>query len=114
MATAQTTDLINAILGAGGVGFLTMAYKGIKQYREGTWRRHDGAVADLEKWRKSADDARKHSDDDREWEAVQGRYWFQYSGDLEHVIRVDLGADHLPVKKPFPVRSTPAGNEATP
>ena len=106
MAGAASSDLLNALLGAGGLGFVAAVYKGIKDYREGTWRRRDGAVADLEKWRKSADAARRRADEDRDWEALQGQYWFARSGDLERVIRVHLGPEHLPTKEPFPVHAT--------
>lgn len=112
--TGASSDLLNALLGAGGVGFIAALWKGVKDYREGTWRRRDGAVADLENWRKSADAARKLSDDERDWEAIQGRYWFLRAGDLERVIRVDLGVDHLPVAEPFPARPAHLGIEATP
>ena len=106
MAGLASADLLNALLGAGGVGFVAAAYKWIKDYREGTWRRHDGAVADLEKWRKSADDARRSADDARSWEAAQGHYWYNRASDLERIIRVNLGADHLPPEEPFPVQPT--------
>ena len=98
------SDLLTALLGAGGVGFIGMAYKAVKDYREGTWKRRDGAVADLEKWRQSADDARHTAESDRDWEATQGRYYYNYSGDLERVIRVELGEPRLPIKPPFPIR----------
>ncbi len=99
MADAGTaSDFLNALLGAGGAAFLAAAYKGIKDYREGTWRRQDGAVADLEKWRRAADDA-------REWEAVQHQWWRGRAGTLEHVIRTSLGAEQLPPREePYPVR----------
>lgn len=95
--SVNVSDLLNALLGAGGVGFIAAAYKGVKDYRKGTWQRQDGAIADLEKWRKSADDA-------REWEQLQGEYWHNWAGTLEHVVRTELGPEALPVKEPYPVR----------
>ena len=92
-----TGDFLNLLLGAGGAGFLAAAYKGIKDFREGSWRRQDGAVADLERWRRTADDA-------REWETTMGEYWHARAGDLEHIIRTGMGAEAVPPSKPLPVR----------
>ena len=112
MADAITaTDLLTGLLGAGGLGFVAALYKGVKDYREGTWKRRDGAVADLEKWRVSSDDARRAAVCDRDWEAAQGRHWFTRAGDLEHVIRVELGPERIPVEHPFPVRQINIGSD---
>ena len=107
------TDLLTGLLGAGGLGFVAALYKGIKDYREGTWRRRDGAVADLEKWRVSSDNARKAAVSDRDWEAIQGRHWYTRAGDLEHVIRVELGPEKIPADQPFPIRDMHTGIEVT-
>ena len=93
----QTTDILNLLLGAGGIAFLTAVYKGIKDYREGTWKRRDGMVADLDKWREAADDA-------REWEAMQHQWWRDFAGRCVYVITTKLGPDALPPKEPYPVR----------
>ena len=100
MPTVVTSDLLNALLGAGGVGFMAALYRGVKDYREGTWRHRDGAVADLEKWRKSSDEA-------RQWEQIQGEYWHNWAADLEYIVRTKLGEGALPVKDPFPIRHEP-------
>jgi len=92
-----TGDFLNLLLGAGGAGFLAAAYKGIKDFREGSWRRQDGAVADLEKWRHTSDEA-------REWETTMGEYWRSRAGDFEHVIRTGMGPEFVPPAPPLPVR----------
>jgi hypothetical protein len=96
-AEASTIDLLNIVLGAGGVGFVYACAKVITAWREGTWRRKDSAVADLEKWRRDADDA-------REWEAVQHEWWRQWAGRLEYTVTSQLGHGALPPKDPYPQR----------
>lgn len=89
-------EILNLLLGAGGMAFIASLYKVIKDFREGTWRRHDTAVADLERWRKSADNA-------REWAEVQHQWWRERAGRLEYVILTKLGASELPTKEPYPI-----------
>lgn len=90
-----TTDWITALVGAGAAGTVAALYRGIKDYREGSWRRSDSAVADLERWRQQSDDA-------REWEALQHLWWRDYAGRLVFIIITKLGAEELPVKEPYP------------
>jgi hypothetical protein len=98
MATpSDTADIWNLLLGGGAVAFVTGLYKVWKDVREGTWRRQDTAIADLEKWRRDADDA-------REWEALQHQWWRNRAGRLEYIILTLLGPDKLPKSEPYPVR----------
>lgn len=91
------SEILNLLLGAGGVAFVAACYKVVKDYREGTWRRQDTAVADLERWRAAADDA-------REWAELQHQWWRYRAGRLEYVIMVNLGPDYIPPPEPYPVR----------
>lgn len=93
----ESNDLLNAFLGGGLVAFIAALYKVVEGWREGTWRRQDHAYADLEKWRKDADDA-------REWEALQHQWWRQRAGRLEWVILVNLGPEKVPPAEPYPTR----------
>jgi hypothetical protein len=94
---ASSVDVLNIVLGAGGVGFVYACAKVFTAWREGTWRRNDSAVADLEKWRKTADDA-------REWEAAQHAWWRQWAGRLEYTVTSRLGFEALPPKDQYPRR----------
>jgi hypothetical protein len=94
---ASTIDLLNIILGAGGIGFVYAMAKVFTAWREGTWRRNDSAVADLEKWRRDAND-------EREWEALQHQWWRGWAGRLEYRITSRLGPEALPEKEPYPTR----------
>jgi len=89
------SEWLNLILGGGFVATIGAVYKGLKEYREGSWRRKDSAVADLERWRKQSDDA-------REWEAVQHQWWRSWAGRLEYKITSTLGPEALPTKEPYP------------
>lgn len=91
------SEILNLLLGAGGVAFIAAVYKVVKDWREGTWRRQDDAVADLERWRSAADDA-------REWEAVQHQWWRAWAGRLEYVILTRLGSSELPRREPYPTK----------
>lgn len=93
----QTTDLLNIVLGAGGVGFLFAVAKVVTAWREGTWKRNDTAVADLERWRADAND-------EREWEALQHQWWRQWAGRLEYKIVSTLGHKALPEREPYPTK----------
>jgi hypothetical protein len=95
--TIDPTSILIALFSAGGVAFLTACYRAFRDWREGTWKRRDSAVADLEKWRRDADDA-------REWEALQHQWWRGRAGRLEYVILTNLGQDALPEKEPYPTR----------
>lgn len=95
MAAADSSQWINVLFGAGAAGTIGALYKGIKEFREGSWRRKDSAVADLERWRRQADDA-------REWEALQHQWWRDYAGRLVFVITSVLGPEKLPKKPPYP------------
>jgi hypothetical protein len=96
-SSQQASDILNIVLGAGGVGFLYACAKVFNSWREGTWRRNDTAVADLERWRATSDDA-------REWEALQHQWWRQWAGRLEYKITSTLGPEALPPKEPYPVK----------
>lgn len=79
---SQPTDFLQLLLGAGGVAFLTAVFKAFKEWREGSWRRRDAAVADLERWRDDNDNRRRTAEDERDG-------WRAYAGDLEHLLRVN-------------------------
>lgn len=93
----QTVDVLNLVLGAGGVTFFIACAKVFTAWREGTWKRNDSAVADLERWRKD-------SDREREWEAAQHSWWRQWAGRLEYKITSTMGYEALPPKEPYPVK----------
>jgi hypothetical protein len=93
----EASEVLNIVLGAGGVAFLYAVGKVVKDYREGSWRRNDTAVADLEKWRRDADDA-------REWCESQHQWWRSWAGRLEWVILTRLGPNALPKRDEYPVK----------
>lgn len=100
----KPSEILNLLLGAGFAGFLTAVYRVVKDWRQGTWRRQDTAIADLEKWRRDADDA-------REWAEAQHQWWRQRAGRLEYVIMVNLGPDYVVPPEPYPVRPDPDRKE---
>lgn len=91
------TEVINIVLGAGGVAFMTLATRFFIEWREGTWKHQDTAIDDLEKWRSDADDA-------REWAEIQHQWWRARAGRLEWVILVKLGPDYVPKAEPYPTK----------
>lgn len=98
-----TSDFIKLCLGAGGAGAITAGYKALKDFRDSSGKRSDGAVADLEKWRRNSDNARERSEARADYEAGMGRYWRDWAGTLEHVIRTSLPPEALPVQPPMPL-----------
>ena len=74
------SDVLQLLLGGGAVAFIGAAYKAIKDFREGSWRRRDDAVRDLERWRDENDDARRRAQDEADM-------WRRRAGMLEHIIR---------------------------
>ena len=90
MATPPN-DALNLLLGAGGAAFLTAVYKAYKDIREGTWKRRDNAVADLERWR-DENDSKRHTAETRE------DAWRAFAGDCEHLLRVN--GIEIPPSKP--------------
>jgi len=100
----EGSDLVNLLLGGGLVGTIAALYKGLESFRQGSWNRKDSAVADLERWRRQADDV-------REWESLQHQWWRDYAGRLVFIIVSKLGHEYLPPKEPYPQHPATEGEK---
>ena len=95
---ANTTSALQLLLGAGGLAFVGALWKAIREWREGSWKRRDSAVADLERWRDDNDRMRRKAEE-REDE------WRGYAGDCENLLRIN--GIPIPPSKPVYKRRDP-------
>lgn len=91
----MSPELLQALLGAGGVAFLGALFAGIKQLRESFGTSRNEAMRDLERWRR---DALADAEYYREVAGV----WSAYAGSCVFALRRD-GIDPPPMP-PLPVR----------
>jgi hypothetical protein len=64
---ATSADVVKVLLSAGGLASFAAVWKGVNEWRDGTWKRRSSALADLERWRDESDDARRMADYNRVW-----------------------------------------------
>lgn len=89
------TEILAIILGGGAAAMVTACVAAYRSIKEGSRAQEKDAVADLEKWRASADDRRERVEVERD-------YWRMRSGSLEYLIVSRWGAEHLPPRESFP------------
>lgn len=93
-----TTNALQLLLGAGGLAFMSALWKATREWREGSWKRRDSAVADLERWRDDNDRKRREAEEREDW-------WRAYAGDCENLLRIN--GIPIPLSKPVFKRRDP-------
>lgn len=93
-------DLLPAILGAGGAGFIAACVQAYRSFKDGAEAREARAVANLERWREGAEARAERLEKKLETERRWGNYWRLWAGMLEYVI-VKAGLP-LPPRPPEP------------
>lgn len=71
--------LLTLLLGAGGAGFLSALFSGIRALQRGVASRTREGIADLARWRDEANDARERAERSRD-------AWRMYAAQLEYQI----------------------------
>lgn len=99
---ASASDVLIALLGAGGAGSLAILAKGIKEWRAGSWIRQDKAVNNLHEWFDEVDN-------EREWQALQHSWWRDWGSRLEYEL-TSRGLP-LPKKERYPSKPKPQSDK---
>jgi hypothetical protein len=94
-AYAISPDLLNTILGAGGLAFLLALGQGIKWLLDRASAREDRVERQNDRWQRTM--YRR-----LEYEAKQHDWFRDYAGRCESIIIRELGEKKLPPKKPYP------------
>lgn len=95
MTTLLSSDLINTILGAGGLAFLLALGQGVRWILDRASAREDKVEKQNERWQRTM--YRR-----MEYEAKQHDWHRDYASRCESIIIRRLGEDALPKKKPYP------------
>jgi hypothetical protein len=95
-------DLLNTILGAGGLAFLLALGQAIRWIIERVSAREDKVEAKTRRYEKET--VRRLT-----WEAKQHDWWRNRAAQCEYVITSRLGPEALPEKRPYP--REPAGED---
>jgi hypothetical protein len=91
----MSDDLLNTILGAGGLAFLLALGQGIRWMLDRASAREDKVEKQNERWQRMM--YRR-----MEYEAKQHDWFRDYAGRCESVIIREVGPEALPEKKPYP------------
>lgn len=94
-ALAMSPELLNTILGAGGLAFLLALGQGIRWMIERVSAREDKVEAKTRRYEKET--VRRLT-----WEAKQHDWWRERAAQCEYVITSRLGSEALPDKRPYP------------
>jgi hypothetical protein len=99
-------DMVQLLLGAGGVAFLAAIGGAIKWIADGASRREDKVETQTRRWQRETVNRAT-------WEAKQHDWWRERAGELEHIIRSHpaLGPSELPEKRPYPKRPRSSDDE---
>lgn len=90
-----STDVVNTILGAGGLAFLLALGQGVRWLLDRASAREDKVEKQNDRWQREM--YRRLT-----FEAKQHDWWRNYGGQCESVIIRQLGEDALPNKRPYP------------
>jgi hypothetical protein len=88
-------EVINTILGAGGLAFLLALGQGIRWMLDRASAREDKVEKQNERWQRTMYRRMKYEADQHDW-------FRDYAGRCESIIIRELGEDKLPKKKPYP------------
>ena len=98
MIVELSSDLVNTILGAGGLAFLYALGQGVRWMVDRASAREDKVETQTKDWQRTTYKRLT-------FEAKQHDYWREYANRLEGVIIRGLGEDKLPKKRPYPKES---------
>lgn len=90
-----STELVNTILGAGGLAFLYAIGKAISWMLDRASAREDKVEKQNDRWQREM--YRRLT-----FEAKQHDWWRNYGSQCESIIIRELGKDALPEKRPYP------------
>jgi hypothetical protein len=88
-------ELLNTILGAGGLAFLLALGQGIRWMLDRASAREDRVDKQSQDWQKTMYRRLKYEADQHDW-------FRDYAGRCESLIIRRLGEEELPAKKPYP------------
>lgn len=95
MIVELSSDLVNTILGAGGLAFLYALGQGVRWMVDRASAREDKVETQTKDWQRTTYKRLT-------FEAKQHDYWREYANRLEGVIIREIGEDKLPKKRPYP------------